>query len=65
MKRVQSTTKVHLAIPDDLYNFYTNLASAELEDEYTDVNESSLPRMRARLMLNVLYYGMERYEEIG
>lgn len=54
MKQVVNTTKVHLSISDEIYNYYTRWATEELKNEGTPVNDSSLARKRAELMVGVL-----------
>ena len=63
MKQVLSTTKVHLAIPDDIYSYYTRWATEELKNEDNPVNESSLARKRAEIMLGILQ-GFREHNDI-
>lgn len=54
MKQVLKGTKVHLSIPDDIYNYFTRWATEDLRDEDIPVNESSLARKRAEIMVGLL-----------
>lgn len=60
MKKIVSTTKVHLAIPDKIYDYYTKWATEDLKEEDNPINESSLARKRAEIMIGILRGFRER-----
>lgn len=64
-RKCEDSKYIYFTCPKSITDYFEKLAREDLEDEGTEVNAMSLGRKRNDMIVRLLEWAIDRYEEIG